>query len=95
MKNYNVGDTVKITKKGMFESQTGKIISLSASIDFGALGIWSFNILDIDGINLYETRESRLEATKTTESEPAKSEKVKKVKPTETKPKRAYNRKAK
>lgn len=48
MKNkFDINDKVIISKKGIFEGAKGQIISMSATIDFGALGQWSFNLNDL------------------------------------------------
>lgn len=59
MKNQDIGKQVKITKVGMFQNFTGKIVSMKAQVDLGAMGIWGFDLTD-----LYLAKEAQISPVK-------------------------------
>lgn len=47
MKNQIIGDTVKVTKPGIFNNSVGKIVAIKYEIDFGTIGRWQFDSKDV------------------------------------------------
>jgi|GEM_PF-4436012 hypothetical protein len=103
MKNHIIGDTVKVTKAGIFNGSIGRVISIKYEVDFGAIGKWQFDSKDIlanmaqispmkelsdENDKVVSQKEKSL--LKTVKS--PKIVKVKKVKAEQTKEKRKYTK---
>jgi hypothetical protein len=103
MKQQNIGDTVKVTKAGIFNGSIGKVVSIKYEIDFGAIGKWQFDSKDIlaNEAQISPVKELSDENDKAVSPKEksllktVKPSKIKKIKAEQTKEKRPYNRKPK
>ena len=101
MKQQNIGDTVKVTKQGIFNNSVGKIVSVKYEIDFGTLGKWQFDSNDVlpNEAQISPVKElsgeSDIQVSKKEKSllDAPKINRVKKVKTDQPKEKRKYTRK--